>query len=92
MLSPDGRWLAYVSSQGGEHGVYVRSFPQPGPDLQVSDQYTTDSEKALLYLEGEGFEEIILMGATGWRLALPPFTAYLLDTWYGGIRGLIGGH
>lgn len=36
--------------------------------LQVDDQYTTDSEKALLFLEEEGFEEVIILGATGWRL------------------------
>ena len=26
-LSPDGRWLAYVSNAGGRHTVYVCSFP-----------------------------------------------------------------
>jgi len=36
--------------------------------LQVDDQYTTDSEKALLFLVEQGFEEVILLGATGWRV------------------------
>jgi serine/threonine-protein kinase len=26
-LSPDGRWLAYVSDESGRHEVYVRPFP-----------------------------------------------------------------
>jgi len=29
-LSPDGRWLAYVSNESGEYEVYVRPFPS-GP-------------------------------------------------------------
>ena len=36
--------------------------------LHVGDQETTDSEKALLYLEEHGFNEAILVAATGWRL------------------------
>ena len=27
VFSPDGRWLAYVSDEAGDWGVYVRSFP-----------------------------------------------------------------
>jgi hypothetical protein len=27
VLSPDGRWLAYVSNESGRSEVYVRSFP-----------------------------------------------------------------
>ena len=35
-LSPDGRWLAYSSDVNGRAEIYVRSFPDPGPPLQVS--------------------------------------------------------
>jgi len=35
-LSPDGRWLAYVSDEGGGVEVYVRPFPGPGGKWQVS--------------------------------------------------------
>src|SRR5208283_5497016 len=28
-LSPDGRWLAYVSNESGTNEVYVRPFPRP---------------------------------------------------------------
>ncbi|NIQ54558.1 MAG: hypothetical protein GWN85_14100, partial [Gemmatimonadetes bacterium] len=31
VVSPDGRWIAYVSSETGEGEVYIRSFPEPGP-------------------------------------------------------------
>ena len=36
MLSPDGRWLAYVSDESGRYEVYVQSFPGGGGKRQVS--------------------------------------------------------
>ena len=30
MLSPDGRWLAYVSNESGTYEVYVKAFPEVG--------------------------------------------------------------
>jgi dipeptidyl aminopeptidase/acylaminoacyl peptidase len=35
-LSPDGRWLAYVSEQSGTREVYIQAFPGPGARVQVS--------------------------------------------------------
>ena len=35
-LSPDGRWLAYVSNEGGRSEIFVRSFPDRGGRWQVS--------------------------------------------------------
>ena len=35
-FSPDGRWLAYASTASGRNEVYVRSFPKPGREHQVS--------------------------------------------------------
>lgn len=36
-LSPDGRWLAYVSDVSGRSEIYVRPFPGDGARVQVSD-------------------------------------------------------
>jgi hypothetical protein len=36
-LSPDGRWMAYVSNVTGSDEVYVQSFPGPGRREQVSN-------------------------------------------------------
>jgi serine/threonine-protein kinase len=36
MFSPDGRWLAYESSESGRYEVYVRPFPGPGGKWQIS--------------------------------------------------------
>ncbi len=35
-FSPDGHWLAYVSTESGISELYVRSFPGPGGKWQVS--------------------------------------------------------
>ncbi len=35
-LSPDGRWLAYVSNESGRDEVYVQPFPGPGGKWQIS--------------------------------------------------------
>jgi dipeptidyl aminopeptidase/acylaminoacyl peptidase len=35
-VSPDGRWLAYVSNETGRDEVYVRAFPEPSGKWQVS--------------------------------------------------------
>ena len=35
-VSPDGRWLAYVSDESGRDDVFVTSYPEPGGHVQVS--------------------------------------------------------
>ncbi len=36
VFSPDGRWIAYTSNEGGQVDVYVQAFPGPGAKSQVS--------------------------------------------------------
>jgi Protein kinase domain/WD40-like Beta Propeller Repeat len=36
MISPDGRWLAYVSDEGGQSTVFVRPFPAGDGRWQIS--------------------------------------------------------
>ena len=36
VFSPDDRWIAYASNEGGQADVYVQSFPGPGPKSRVS--------------------------------------------------------
>jgi serine/threonine-protein kinase len=36
MFSPDGRWLAYQSTESGRSEIYVRPFPGPGGKWQIS--------------------------------------------------------
>jgi len=36
VFAPDGRWLAYTSNESGHSEVFVRSFPGPGAQWQIS--------------------------------------------------------
>ena len=36
VLSPDGRWLAYVSDKSGQAEIYVQPYPGPGPEFTVT--------------------------------------------------------
>ena len=36
MFSPDGRWIAYTSTESGQQEVYMRPFPGPGGKWQIS--------------------------------------------------------
>jgi serine/threonine-protein kinase len=42
VLSPDGRWMAYVSDETSRAEVYVRAFPQGGARWQVSTDGGTE--------------------------------------------------
>ena len=42
MLSPDDRWLAYVSNESGREEIYVRPFPGLGGKWQVSTDGGTE--------------------------------------------------
>ena len=59
-VSPDGRWLAYVSNQSGRDEVYVTSFPIPKGIVQVSiagganPAWSADGRE-LFYFEGTNF-------------------------------------
>lgn len=58
-LSPDGRWLAYVSDVSGRFEVYVQSFPDGGGKQQVSTgggaypRWRQDGRE-LFYYAGDG--------------------------------------
>jgi serine/threonine-protein kinase len=36
MFSPDGRWIAYQSNASGRNEIYVRPYPGPGGQWQIS--------------------------------------------------------
>jgi hypothetical protein len=56
-LSPDGKWLAYSSNDGGVQQILVREFPGPGAVTQVSTDGGTEpvwapDGKQLFYRRG----------------------------------------
>jgi thiamine pyrophosphokinase len=54
--------------------------------LLVKEQETTDSEKAVRYALGEGMKEVVLLGATGWRLDHTLFNCSLLERYADKLR------
>ena len=58
-LSPDGRWLAYVSNESGRNDVYIRPYPGPDPRRLVSTNGGTEpvwarDGRELFYRSGSG--------------------------------------
>jgi WD40 repeat protein len=56
-FSPDGRWVAYQSSESGRNEIYMRSFPEGGNRFQVStdggfEPVWAKSGKELFYRSG----------------------------------------
>ena len=64
-ISPDGGRVAYVSNESGIHEVYVRAFPQPVGQLQVSEGGGTDPVWA-----PDGSAVYYLGGSAVWRAEL----------------------
>jgi eukaryotic-like serine/threonine-protein kinase len=64
-FSPDGRWIAYQSSETGKPEIYVRPFPGPGGKYQISSgggsrpRWRGDG-KELFFMRGTDFR---IMGA-----------------------------
>jgi Tol biopolymer transport system component len=74
-VSPDGRWLAYVSTESGRFEVYVAPFRRTGERLRVSDngggqpRWRGDG-KELLYLTTGGAIASVSVRDSGSALAL----------------------
>ncbi len=57
-FSPDGRWLAYATSESGRHEVFVQPFPGPGGKIPISTEGGNDivwarSGRELFYRNGD---------------------------------------
>ena len=70
-LSPDGKWLAYVSGESGANHIYVTSFPGGDGKWQVSTgglgsfpRWRSDG-KELFYLTGMGQGKVMSVDVNG---------------------------
>ena len=69
-LSPDGRFVAYLSDESGRLEVYVRPFPQGGGKWQVSanggnfHRWSKDGRE-LFYVEGETLMSVAVSTTDG---------------------------
>ena len=69
-FSPDGRWLAYESNQSGTYNIYVRPYPGPGAQTQISPsggEAVTWSRNGheLIYAAPD---QRVMMSATPWQV------------------------
>jgi serine/threonine-protein kinase len=80
-FSPDGRWLAYASNQSGTFETYVRAFPGPGGQWQISSgggqlPVWSRNGRELLFRALDG-----RIMAVGYRASSDLFNAYKPRAW-----------
>jgi Tol biopolymer transport system component len=61
-FSPDGKWIAYISDVSGQYEIYVRPFPGPGSQSQIS---TGGGEEPVWSRDGK---EIFYRNGTKWMV------------------------
>ena len=66
MFSPDGRWIAYTSNEGGQNDVYVQPFPANGNRQQVSKEGGTHP-----VWRADGKELFFLRTSDGMLMSVP---------------------
>ena len=76
MLSPDGRWLAYVSDESGRYEVYVQSWPEGASRALVSAHggtgptWSADGTE-LFYQNGEAMMAVPVESVTRFSAGTP---------------------
>ena len=63
VVSPDGRFVAYVSDESGQNEVYVRRYPDSGGKIQISNSGGGEPAwsregREILYREGDRFMSV----------------------------------
>jgi dipeptidyl aminopeptidase/acylaminoacyl peptidase len=76
-ISPDGRWLAYVSDEDGKDQIYVQPFPSGESKWQVSNDGGTDPKwsrdgRELFYASREKMLMSVAIGRRDSSLELGP--------------------
>lgn len=76
-LSPDGRWMAYVSNESGRDEVYVQSFPTPGGKRRVSTgggvqpRWRADGEELFYLASDQNLMAVPVRGETTLEMGAP---------------------
>ena len=89
-LSPDGRWLAYVSTASGRHRVVVKPFAAPGPIVPVTDDGHVEPiwspDGRTLYYRPEDGRKIF---AVSFEAGAPPRFGAPGVAWQGDFEGYV---
>src|SRR5262245_47129314 len=67
MFSPDGRWVAYISNEGGRNDVFVQPYPGPGGKYQLSSVASDDPTWS------RTAPEFFFLSSTDLRLMVMPY-------------------
>jgi eukaryotic-like serine/threonine-protein kinase len=95
-FSPDGRWVAYQSNETGRYEIYIRSFPGPGGQQQVSTsggiqaRWRSDGQE-LYYIAPDA--KMMAVSITTRGTAIEPGTPVALfqtRIWGGGTNATLG--
>jgi Tol biopolymer transport system component len=70
-ISPDGRWIAYLSDESGRLELYAQSFPEPGSKHRIS---TAGAAEGLLAWT-RGGNEILYVGGDARSIMAAPIRA-----------------
>ena len=75
-FSPDGKWLAYMSTESGKPEVYVEPIPATGARWQVSTNggaqpHWRSYGRELLYLGADGLLMAVPLTGGGWEKSAP---------------------
>ena len=88
-LSPDGRWLAYVSRESGRDEVYLEPFKRPGERLRVSPRgggqpkWSADGRELFFVTDSQQLASVTVR-AQGERVELSlPTELFHLDVYLG---------
>jgi Tol biopolymer transport system component len=90
-FSPDGRWVAYLSSESGRNEIYVTPFPAGGAHWQVSasggmqPRWSHDG-RTLHFVSGDGDLMAASMEARGSRLEVKEVQTLFPSVFYVGPR------
>jgi eukaryotic-like serine/threonine-protein kinase len=72
-ISPNGKWMAYASDEGGDYELYVQSFPIPGRKARVSEH------GAVLAWWTRNSDQLIFLGSdlrSLWRATVLPGASF----------------
>jgi Tol biopolymer transport system component len=76
VLSPNSKWLAYVSDESGRYEVYVTAFPGPGGKWQVSNggggsPWWSDDGKQLYYVNSNKVMVVAIQNVETFQFGAP---------------------
>ena len=91
LVSPDGRWMAYVSDESGQSEIYVQRFPELGEKVTISTdggaQPVWSPDGTELYYRGPGAMMVVPV-TTGETFRAGTAETLFVDRYFGNSGGI----